>query len=161
MSQPVKGPCDIICSKISTAYDVLFSRYRPSNMKLATDVAMVLVFINFLWAVYSGVQCKEVIVIARAGVNSGIGIGIEGNSNSNSRNWNCKGIGWKELELELELVKWNWRNWFNSFFLSSIPFTFIVISMSLLLCYSANLLSNPLDTNIDNTSNELIHYLLH
>ena len=52
MSQSVKRPCDIIYFKISTAYDVWFSRYRLSKMKLATDSALVLVFINFLWAVY-------------------------------------------------------------------------------------------------------------
>ena len=52
MCQAVKGPCDIKYFKISTAYDVWFSRYRPSNMKLATDSALVLLFINFLWAVY-------------------------------------------------------------------------------------------------------------
>ena len=50
--QSVIGPCDIKYFKISTAYDVWFSRHRPSNMKLVTDSALVLVFINFLWAVY-------------------------------------------------------------------------------------------------------------
>ena len=48
----VKGPCDIKSSKISTAYDVWFSRYRPSNMMLAMNSALELAFINFLWAVY-------------------------------------------------------------------------------------------------------------
>ena len=43
----LKGSCDIKLFKISTAYDVWFSRYRPSNMKLAMDSALVLVFINF------------------------------------------------------------------------------------------------------------------
>ena len=52
MCQSVKGPCDINYFKILTAYDVGFSRYRPSNLKLATDSALVLVFINFLGAVY-------------------------------------------------------------------------------------------------------------
>ena len=44
----VKGACDIKSFNISTASDVWFLRYRPSNMMLATDT----VFINFLWAVY-------------------------------------------------------------------------------------------------------------
>ena len=52
--QSVKGPCEIMHFKISTAYGVWFLRYRPSNMKLATDSALVLVFKNFLWAVYNG-----------------------------------------------------------------------------------------------------------
>ena len=57
----------------------------------------------------------------RAGVNSGIGIGID--ANSNSRNWNWKGI---------ELITRNWRNWFNSFFLSSIPFDFFALFFKIL-----------------------------
>ena len=52
MCNSVKGPCDVKSVKISAAHDLWFSRYRPSNMKLATDSALVLVFINFLWAVY-------------------------------------------------------------------------------------------------------------
>ena len=48
----VQGPCDIKYFKISTAYGVWFSRCRHPNMTLATDSALVLVFINFLWAVY-------------------------------------------------------------------------------------------------------------
>ena len=52
MSSSVRGPCDIKSFKVSTAYDVLFSRYRPSNMMLAAASALVLVFINFSWAVY-------------------------------------------------------------------------------------------------------------
>ena len=48
----VKGLCDIKSLKILTAYDVWFSRYQPTNMKLATDSVLVIVFINFLWAVY-------------------------------------------------------------------------------------------------------------
>ena len=55
--ESVKGPCDIKYFKISTAYDVWFSRYRLSNMTLATDSALLLVFINFLWAVY--ILCKQ------------------------------------------------------------------------------------------------------
>ena len=47
-----KRLCDIKSSKISTAYDVWFSRYRPSNLMLAKETSPVLVFINFLWAVY-------------------------------------------------------------------------------------------------------------
>ena len=54
MCYSVKQPCDIKSFKISTFYDVWFSRYRPSNMKLTTDSALVLVFINFLWAVSNG-----------------------------------------------------------------------------------------------------------
>ena len=52
MCNSVKGPCDVKLLKILTAYDVWFSRYQPSNMKLATDSAPVIVFISFLWAVY-------------------------------------------------------------------------------------------------------------
>ena len=52
MCNSVKGPCDIKSFKFCTAYDVWFSRYRPFNMKLATDSALVSLFINFLWAVY-------------------------------------------------------------------------------------------------------------
>ena len=52
MCNYVKGPCDIKSFKISTAYEVWFSRYRPSSMKFVTNSALVLVFINFLWAVY-------------------------------------------------------------------------------------------------------------
>ena len=39
LCQSVKGLRDIKYFKISTAHDVWFSRYRPSNMKLATDSA--------------------------------------------------------------------------------------------------------------------------
>ena len=53
MCNSVKGPCDIKSLKILTAYDVWFSRYQTSNMKLATDSALVIVFINFLLAVYN------------------------------------------------------------------------------------------------------------
>ena len=60
MCNSVKGPCDIISLKIWTAYDVCFSRYRPSNSMLATDCALVLVFINFLWVVY--LSCRVSIV---------------------------------------------------------------------------------------------------
>ena len=49
----VKGPCDIKSLKILTASAVWFSRYQPSNMKLATDSALVIVFIDILWAVYT------------------------------------------------------------------------------------------------------------
>ena len=52
MCKSVKGSYDIKTWKISTAYDVWFSRYWPSNMELATDSVLVLVFINFLWAMY-------------------------------------------------------------------------------------------------------------
>ena len=45
-----KGVCDIKLFKISTAYVVLSSTF--SNLMLAMDSALVLVFINFLWAVY-------------------------------------------------------------------------------------------------------------
>ena len=50
----LKWFCDIKSFKISTAYDVWFSRYRPSNLMLATDTdsAQVLMFINVLWVVY-------------------------------------------------------------------------------------------------------------
>ena len=44
-----KWPCDIKSFKISTAYDVWFSRYRPSSLMLTTVFALVLVLINFLW----------------------------------------------------------------------------------------------------------------
>ena len=44
--------CDVKSFKISTAYDVWFSRYRPSNLMITADFALVLVFRNFLWAVY-------------------------------------------------------------------------------------------------------------
>ena len=53
MCQSVKGPCDVKSFKISAAYDVWLSIYRPSNMKLAAVSALALVFINFLWAVYA------------------------------------------------------------------------------------------------------------
>ena len=52
MCNSIKGPCDTKSLKISTVYDVWFPRYRPFNMKLATNSALVLVFINFLWPVY-------------------------------------------------------------------------------------------------------------
>ena len=52
MCNSVKRSCDIKSYKISIAYDVWFSGYRPFNMKLATDSALVPVFMNFLWAVY-------------------------------------------------------------------------------------------------------------
>ena len=52
MCNSVKIPCDIKSFKVSTAYDVWFSRYRHSNLMLATDSALVLVFINTLWALY-------------------------------------------------------------------------------------------------------------
>ena len=52
MCNSVKGPWDIKSLKILTAYDVWFLRYQSSNMKLATDSALVIVLINFLWAVY-------------------------------------------------------------------------------------------------------------
>ena len=38
--------------KISTAYDVWFSKYRPSNLVINANFAQVVVFINFVWAVY-------------------------------------------------------------------------------------------------------------
>ena len=47
-----KGPCDIRLFKISTAYDVCFSRYLPSNLMLITDFALVLEFVNLLWVVF-------------------------------------------------------------------------------------------------------------
>ena len=59
MCNSVEGPCDIKSFKISTVYDIWFSRYRPSNMKLATHSALVLVFINFLWAVYGRRQIAK------------------------------------------------------------------------------------------------------
>ena len=46
----LKRPYDKKSFNISTAYDVRFSRYRPSNV-ITEDFALVLVFINFLWAV--------------------------------------------------------------------------------------------------------------
>ena len=60
MCKSVKGLYDIKSCKISTAFDVWFSRYRPCNMKLSTDTAVVLVFINFLAAVYVH-PCEKVI----------------------------------------------------------------------------------------------------
>ena len=51
MCNSVKEPCNIKSFNISTAYDIWVSRYRPSNLMLATDSALALVFINFLWAV--------------------------------------------------------------------------------------------------------------
>ena len=48
-----KGPCDTKSFKISTAYDAWFSRYHPSNWMITADFALLLVFINFLWAVYA------------------------------------------------------------------------------------------------------------
>ena len=47
-----KGPCDVKSFKISTAYNVWFSRYRPLNLMITANFALVLVFIYFLWAVY-------------------------------------------------------------------------------------------------------------
>ena len=58
-----KGPCDMKSSKIATAYDVWLSRYRPSNLVITTDFALVLVFINFLWAVYlKSIRLKAILV---------------------------------------------------------------------------------------------------
>ena len=54
----LKGPCDTKSFKISTAYDVWFLRYRPSNLVITADFAMVLVFINLLWAVYGIILWK-------------------------------------------------------------------------------------------------------
>ena len=51
MCNSVKEPCNIKSFNISTACDIWVSRYRPSNLMLATDSALALVFINFLWAV--------------------------------------------------------------------------------------------------------------
>ena len=51
------GPCSIISFKISTAYDVPFLRYRPSNLILTTDSMLVLVFVNLLWAMYLQITC--------------------------------------------------------------------------------------------------------
>ena len=42
-----EGPCDIKSLKISTAYDVRFSRYRPSNLIVTTDSQLAHVFKNF------------------------------------------------------------------------------------------------------------------
>ena len=47
MNSSFKGPCDIKSVKFSTAYDVWFSRYRPSNLVLTTDSALVLAFVDF------------------------------------------------------------------------------------------------------------------
>ena len=47
-----KETCDIKSFKTSTAYDVWFSRYRPSNLMITADFVMVLAFANFSWAVY-------------------------------------------------------------------------------------------------------------
>ena len=47
-----KEPYDMRSFKISTAGDVWFWRYRPSNVMITADFPQVLVFINFLWAVY-------------------------------------------------------------------------------------------------------------
>ena len=66
MCQSVRGLCDIKYLKISTVYDVWLSGYRPSNMKLATDSALVLVFINFLWTVYKGMTCASISAISLA-----------------------------------------------------------------------------------------------
>ena len=46
-----KGPCDIKSFKIATAYAVWFSRYRPSNLLITADFALLLVFIIFMWVV--------------------------------------------------------------------------------------------------------------
>ena len=46
--------------KISTAYDIWFSTYRPSNLMITADCALVLVFINFLWAVYDKTHLSNV-----------------------------------------------------------------------------------------------------
>ena len=45
MNSSFKRPCDIKSGKFSTAYDVWFSRYRPSNLVLTTDSA--LAFVDF------------------------------------------------------------------------------------------------------------------
>ena len=45
-----KGSCDMKSVKIPTA-DVWFPRYLPWNFTLTMEFALVLVFINFLWAV--------------------------------------------------------------------------------------------------------------
>ena len=49
----IKGLCDIKFFKMWTAYDVWLSRYRPSNLMITVDFALVLVIINFFGAVYS------------------------------------------------------------------------------------------------------------
>ena len=54
---PFKGPCGIKSFKISTVYDVWFSRYHPSHLMIIPDFALVLVFLNFLWAVYMFLCC--------------------------------------------------------------------------------------------------------
>ena len=43
---------DMKSSQISSAYNIWLSRYRPSNLMLTTEFVLVLVFVNFLWAVY-------------------------------------------------------------------------------------------------------------
>ena len=52
MCNSVKGPSHIQLLKIATAYDVWFSRYLPSNLILATDSALVHVFVIFFGAGY-------------------------------------------------------------------------------------------------------------
>ena len=44
MCKSFKGSCDLKSFKISTAFDVWFSRYRPSNLLPVTVSALVLVF---------------------------------------------------------------------------------------------------------------------
>ena len=47
MSSSVRGPRDIKSIKISTAYDIWFSRYRHSNLMFPAESLLLLVFIIF------------------------------------------------------------------------------------------------------------------
>ena len=47
-----KWSCNINSLNVSIAYNVSFPRYRPSNLMFTTDFAPMLVFENFLWAMY-------------------------------------------------------------------------------------------------------------
>ena len=116
-TQPI--PCLLQCLKLMVAHLPLATKnwagpvkFAPEQVKIIADYKRREIFLTFLgdWD--------------RAGVNSGIGIGID--TNSNSRNWNWKGIESKELELIN-------RNWFNSCFLSSIPFDFFAMFLNILV----------------------------
>ena len=63
MCDSVKGPCDIQSINISTAHGVWLSRYRSSNSMLATDSALVLVFMNFIHGRCNRLLSKNISVI--------------------------------------------------------------------------------------------------
>ena len=67
----LKGPCDKKSIKISTAYDVWFSRNCPSNLVMTADFALVLVFFGavddiILWKIIGFYSSRWDIISATA-----------------------------------------------------------------------------------------------